>query len=346
VVVVTVTKPANGSGSGIPGDLFTYTAPAPATPVPTVTGISPSSGPTAGGTTVIITGSGFTGATGVSFGSVAATGFAVVNDTTITATSPAESAGAVDVTVNTPGGASATSPADRFTYTAAAPATPAPTVTSINPNSGPTTGGTPVTITGANFTGATSVMFGSTAATGVTVNNGTSISATSPAGTGTVDITVTTPAGISATSSADQFTYTTTTPAASQTVLVFTIGSTDYTVNGQAQTMDTPPIISGGRTLLPIRYVSTPLNATVNWDPSQQMVKVSLNSNTIDLWIGQNIAQVNGTATPIDSTNSVVAPIIVNGRTMLPMRFIAESLGCQVNWDPSQQMVTVTYPQP
>ena len=84
-----------------------------------------------------------------------------------------------------------------------------PTVTGINPTSGPTTGGTSVAITGTNFTGATAVDFGSTAATSFTVNSATSITATSPAGTGTVDVTVTTSFGTSATSSADQFTYVT-----------------------------------------------------------------------------------------------------------------------------------------
>ena len=84
---------------------------------------------------------------------------------------------------------------------------PAPAVTGLNPTSGPR-GGTPVTITGTSFTGATAVDFGTAAATGVTVVNDNTITATSPAGTGIVDVTVTTPAGTSATSPADQFTYT------------------------------------------------------------------------------------------------------------------------------------------
>ena len=85
---------------------------------------------------------------------------------------------------------------------------PAPTVTTISPSSDFTTGGTTVTITGTNFTGATAVDFGSTLATNVTVTNSTTITATSPAGVvGTVDVTVTTPGGTSATTSADQFTY-------------------------------------------------------------------------------------------------------------------------------------------
>ena len=83
-----------------------------------------------------------------------------------------------------------------------------PTITGISPTTGSTNGGTPITITGTGFTGATAVNFGSKAATGVTVVSATSISATSPAGTaGTVDVTVTTPSGTSAISTTDKFTY-------------------------------------------------------------------------------------------------------------------------------------------
>ena len=102
------------------------------------------------------------------------TGVVVNSATQITATSPAGT-GTVDVTVTTPGGTSATSTADQFSYVAA------PTVTAVSPTSGPAAGGTSVTITGTNFTGATAVKFGATTAT-FTVTNATSISATSPAG--------------------------------------------------------------------------------------------------------------------------------------------------------------------
>ncbi len=183
------------------GNDVVLTAAAPA--APTVTGISPTSGPAAGGTSVTITGTGFTGATAVDFGTNLATGLNIVNDTTITADSPAGT-GVVNVTVMTPVGTSAVTPADQFTYTVAA----APTVTGISPDTGPSAGGTLVTITGTGFTGATAVDFGTTAATGVIVVSATTITADSPAGTGVVNVNVITPAGTSATSPADQFTYT------------------------------------------------------------------------------------------------------------------------------------------
>ncbi|MGY3117865.1 hypothetical protein ACVWXQ_001802 [Bradyrhizobium sp. S3.14.4] len=194
-VDVTVT---NGSTSPTSAaDQFTYVAP------PTVTAISPTSGPTGGGTSVIITGTNFsttTGAAGVKFGAINAASYTVNSNTQITATSPAGT-GTVDVTVTTVGGTSATTASDQFTYVGA------PTVTSISPTSGPGAGGTTVTITGTNFSGATAVVFGAAAATGVTVNSATQITATSPAGTSTIDIRVTTAGGTSATSAADQFTY-------------------------------------------------------------------------------------------------------------------------------------------
>ncbi|MFC5373381.1 IPT/TIG domain-containing protein [Brevundimonas faecalis] len=191
-VTVSLTTPGGSASNS-----FTYVS------APTVTSISPTAGPTGGGTTVIITGTGFSaaGSTGaVKFGAANAT-YAINSNTQITATSPANSAGTYDITVTTPGGTSAVLAADQFTYV------PAPTVTSISSTSGPSSGGTTVTITGTNFSGATAVAFGGVAATGYTVLSGTSIAATAPAGTGTVDIRVTTTGGTSAASAADQYTY-------------------------------------------------------------------------------------------------------------------------------------------
>ena len=96
-VDITVTTPAGGTSATGSADQFTYNPP------PTVTGLSPKSGPQAGGTTVTITGTGFTGATAVAFGSTAARACTVDSDTQITATGPAGT-GTVDVTVTTPAG--------------------------------------------------------------------------------------------------------------------------------------------------------------------------------------------------------------------------------------------------
>ena len=165
---------------------FTLTINLP--PVPVVTSVSPNAGPTAGGTSVTITGTDLTGATSVTFGGAAATSFTVVNATTITATTPAHAAGAVNIVVTSPNGSGTGTNA--YTYAAA------PTVTAINPTSGSTLGGTGVTITGTNLTGATSVTIGGVAPTGVTVVNATTITATTAAhAAGTVNVVVVTPGG-------------------------------------------------------------------------------------------------------------------------------------------------------
>ncbi|RYG19976.1 MAG: hypothetical protein EON96_01925, partial [Caulobacteraceae bacterium] len=172
--------------------------------MPTVTSISPTAGPTSGGTTVTLTGTNFTGVNAVSFGATPATGFTFNSATSITATAPASAAGTVDIRVTNGAGTSATSASDQFSYVNA------PTVTSISPSTGPTGGGTTVTITGSGFAAAAgtgAVKFGATNAT-YTINSNTQITATSPANTaGTYDVTVTTLGGTSATSAADQFTY-------------------------------------------------------------------------------------------------------------------------------------------
>ncbi|HLI73756.1 MAG TPA: IPT/TIG domain-containing protein, partial [Acidimicrobiales bacterium] len=176
----------------------------PPPPAPVVTGVSPTSGPSTGGTPVTITGSGFTGASQVLFGGLAVSSYTVVNDGEITTTSPPESPATVDVTVTAAGGDSATNANDKFTYNPP----PQPTVTGLNPTSGPS--GTSVTVSGTNFTGATAVDFGTgNPATTFNVTNDGSLTATAPTGTGTVDVTVTTSGGTSAVSQpADEFQYT------------------------------------------------------------------------------------------------------------------------------------------
>ncbi|MBP9019144.1 MAG: SMP-30/gluconolactonase/LRE family protein [Bacteroidales bacterium] len=127
------------------------------------------------------------------------------------------------------------------------------------------------------------------------------------------------------------------------TVIVLQIGKSNFTVNGEERTLDAPPMIKNGRTLLPIRAVVEALGGTVAWDNAQKKVTIVLKDTTIELWIGKNVAKVNGVNKPIDSTNSKVVPEIVNGRTMLPLRFVTENLGATVDWDNNTKTVTITY---
>jgi hypothetical protein len=171
-------------------------------PVARVTSVAPATGPTAGGTKVTISGTGFTGATRVNFGTVAATSLTVTSSTSLTAISPIAAAGIVDVTIVNPGGTSVAGAGDRFTFVAP------PVVAAVTPNSGSAAGGTGVTISGTNLAAVTRITFGGTAA-GFTVNSDTSITATSPGAqaAGTVDIRLTSIGGTSARTNADRFTY-------------------------------------------------------------------------------------------------------------------------------------------
>ncbi|HEX9480837.1 MAG TPA: IPT/TIG domain-containing protein [Solirubrobacteraceae bacterium] len=142
---------------------------------PTVTKLTPKKGETSGGTSVTITGTGFAGATAVSFGGTPATSFEVNSPTSISAVSPEHSSGPIDVTVTTPGGTSAVSSADHFTYGK-------PTVTGVSPSSGTAAGGITVTVTGTGFAlgSGTTLIFGKVHATGVNCTSSTSCTATTP----------------------------------------------------------------------------------------------------------------------------------------------------------------------
>ncbi|TBL80873.1 copper amine oxidase N-terminal domain-containing protein [Paenibacillus thalictri] len=98
------------------------------------------------------------------------------------------------------------------------------------------------------------------------------------------------------------------------------------------------PVIRGGSTLLPIAPVIQRLGGTTTWNEDERKVTISLADTTIDLWIDLNIASVNGVKKKLE-----VAPTIINGRTMTPLRFVTENLGATVSWDQGSQMILLYY---
>jgi hypothetical protein len=242
---ITATTPPGTAGSSVPVTVITQTGASVATPAasfayapagtPVMTGIDPPGGDAAGGQPVTITGTDLAGATAVTFGSASAIPFTVNADGSVTATVPAVTLSAgtltstVAVTVTTPAGSSQPTPAAGYTYAAAG----IPVVCGVTQDGAgnPYGGQYPVTITGVNFSGATSVAFGSASTTDFTVDaDGTTITATAPPadpsdvshgapGT-TVDVTVTvsgdtTSPATSAKTTADQYTYANTPPSSS-----------------------------------------------------------------------------------------------------------------------------------
>jgi hypothetical protein len=206
---------------------------------PTVSSVSPNTGPTAGGTSITITGTGFVAGATVSVGGTACTGVVVVSATSITCSTPVGSAGTVDVIVTDSNGTSASSVNDQYTYTAAAvPSVTLVVDTATGLSNGLPAGGYLATVTGTNFTGATAVAFGANACTSITVASSTSLTCIVPAGVaGTVEVTVTAPGGTSPAvgdEPGDEFNYSTSTcgygaitEVASKSITAMTVGGAD-----------------------------------------------------------------------------------------------------------------------
>ena len=120
-------------------------------------------------------------------------------------------------------------------------------------------------------------------------------------------------------------------------------------VGGAAQTIDVRvnggevpfpnalPKMVNGRVLVPLRGVFEAMGATVGWDPSSQTVTASGNGRTVKVQIGSRDASVNGRVVAMD-----VAPEISEDTTMVPLRFLSESLGARVQWQPDQERVAIT----
>lgn len=123
--------------------------------------------------------------------------------------------------------------------------------------------------------------------------------------------------------------------------IVLKIDNPTMTVNGVEKEIDpgmgTKPVIINDRTLLPVRAVVEEIGGTVGWNGETQEVTLSHEQNTILLTIDNTTAYLNGAAQVLDT-----APTIINDRTMLPIRFIVESFGCDVAWNGDTQTVTIT----
>ena len=134
-----------------------------------------------------------------------------------------------------------------------------------------------------------------------------------------------------------------------KTVITLYPNSPLMTINGIQQEIDpgrgTKPIIipKWGRTVVPIRAIVETLGGMVEWDGTERKVTIDFNSTVIELWIDKPQARVNGVMKWIDPNNHDVKPIIINSRTMLPLRFVTENLGCKAEWDPATRTITIIY---
>ncbi len=117
---------------------------------------------------------------------------------------------------------------------------------------------------------------------------------------------------------------------------VTVLGVPDITVKleGSYIEFDQPPVIEGGRTLVPLRKIFEALGAEVDWNGETRTVTASKDSKTVVLVIDSTEARVGDEQVTLD-----VPARIINGRTLVPVRFIADSFGVRVSWDAEERCV-------
>lgn len=124
--------------------------------------------------------------------------------------------------------------------------------------------------------------------------------------------------------------------------IILQVDNPYMTVNGEQKEVDegkgTKPIVANGRTLLPIRALIEELGGKLDWSGEEQKITLLLNDSKIELWIDKNKAVVNGNEKILD-----VPPTIINERTMLPLRFVADNLGLILDWEASTHTITISY---
>ena len=110
-------------------------------------------------------------------------------------------------------------------------------------------------------------------------------------------------------------------------------------LDGKPLSFDTAPINDGGRILVPMRHIFEALGATVDWDPTSRTATAIRNDRTVRLQIGAREAFINDRAYKLD-----VPGKIVRGRTLVPLRFVGEAFGADVQWNGGTHTVIITSP--
>lgn len=129
-------------------------------------------------------------------------------------------------------------------------------------------------------------------------------------------------------------------PANAYGSVVFTIGSTRYIVDGQERGMDVAPYIKDDRTFLPVRFAASAAGVTddnIIWNSTEHSVILIKGNSVVKLVIGSKTMLIDGTPITMDVVPEIVDP----GRTMLPIRWVGQALGCTISWDAAAETITI-----
>lgn len=130
--------------------------------------------------------------------------------------------------------------------------------------------------------------------------------------------------------------------AGKQKTIVLTINKKEAWVDQTKLTLDAPPIIQNGRTLVPLRFIAENLEAKVDWEAKEMKITLTHYNNIIELWVNKSYCFVNHIRQELPSS---VPPKIINNRTFVPLRFVSETLNAEVIWDGKKQTITIKYPK-
>jgi len=123
-------------------------------------------------------------------------------------------------------------------------------------------------------------------------------------------------------------------------LLELTIGSSQMMVNGEVRDVDpgfdTAPLLYDNRTMLPIRSLVEAMGGTIHWDAERDEITIFCNGHVLQLWLNSTLVLLNGEYQEME-----LPPLLMEGRTMLPLRFIGEALGCYVSWEQEEQRILV-----
>ena len=119
--------------------------------------------------------------------------------------------------------------------------------------------------------------------------------------------------------------------------VLMTLDSEWAMINSEPFKLEQAPVIIGGRTMVPLRFITEALGLEITWEAETRSVLVEKDGNLIRLFIDSHTAELNGKSIMVD-----VPPTILNGRTLVPVRFVSEVLGYSVGWEGRTSEVTIT----